>query len=196
MPAAPADARPQVLLLPGLWNSGPEHWQSYWERERGDCRRVVQADWETPRRSDWVATLEAAVAAAPGPVVLAAHSLACTLVAFWAAEASPATRAKVRGALLVAPSDVEAPSYPAGPVGFTPMPLAPLPFPAVVVSSTDDEYVTPARAAHFARAWGALLVDIGARGHINSASAMGAWPEGQALLEGLLAPTRHTRHSA
>ena len=35
-----------ILLVPGLWNSGPEHWQSYWERERTDCRRVLQKDWE------------------------------------------------------------------------------------------------------------------------------------------------------
>jgi predicted alpha/beta hydrolase family esterase len=70
-----------VLLLPGLWNSGPENPQSYWERERGDCERVVQREWETPRREEWVATLEQAVRAARAPVVLSAHSLGCALVA-------------------------------------------------------------------------------------------------------------------
>ena len=175
-----------ILLIPGLWNSGPEHWQSYWERERTDCRRVVQTDWDTPRREDWVARLERAVAEAEGPVALAAHSLGCALVAHWA-EASPCS-SKVRGALLVVPSDVEAPSYPAGTVGFAPMPLAKLPFPSIVVMSTDDEYISPARAAHFARAWGSRLVDVGAKGHINSSSGLRGWPEGFALLEELRAP--------
>ena len=176
---------PDILLVPGLWNSGPEHWQSYWERERTDCRRVLQQNWETPRCSDWVTALEAAVAASPDPVVLAAHSLGCALVAHWAGASKQL--AKVRGALLVAPSDVEAPSYPAGTSGFVPMPLVKLPFPAIVVMSTDDEYVTPERAARFANAWGAQLVSVGAKGHINSASGLRTWPEGFALVEKLRA---------
>ncbi len=172
-----------ILLVPGLWNSGPEHWQSHWERERSDCRRVVQRDWETPRREDWVASLEAAVVAARAPVVLAAHSLGCTLVAHWAAAS--ANVGSVRGALLVAPSDVEGPSYPTGAVGFQPMPLRKLPFASIVVVSTDDVYVSPDRAALFARAWGSSLVNVGPKGHVNSASGLGAWPEGFALIEKL-----------
>jgi uncharacterized protein len=175
-----------ILLVPGLWNSGPEHWQSHWERARSDCRRVLQKDWETPKRTDWVAALEAAVAAAGGPVVLAAHSLGCALVAHWTGGSRHL--AKVRGALLVAPSDVEAPSYPAGTTGFAPMPLEKLPFPSIVVMSTDDPYVTAGRARQFSRAWGSRLVDVGPKGHINSASALGMWPEGFALIEELRAP--------
>jgi uncharacterized protein len=172
-----------ILLLPGLWNSGPEHWQSHWERERTDCRRVVQANWQTPRCSDWVSTLEAAVAAEAKPVLLAAHSLGCALVAHWAGRSRQLV--KVRGALLVAPSDVEAPSYPSGTTGFVPMPLKTLPFPSIVVMSSDDQYVSPGRARQFARAWGSRLVDVGPRGHINSSSGLGAWPQGLALLEEL-----------
>ena len=176
-----------VLLLPGLWNSGPEHWQSYWERERADCRRVEQADWDAPARAGWVATLDRAVAAAAGPVVFAAHSLGCATVAHWAQQAAPDALARVRGALLVAPSDVEALSCPPVMTGFVPLPLRRLGFPSVVVMSKYDEYVTPARAAAFAAAWGSRLVDVGARGHLNSASQLGAWPEGQRLLAALLA---------
>jgi len=172
-----------VLLIPGLWNSGPEHWQSYWERERSGCRRIVQRDWETPRCSDWVATLEEAVGAAKAPVVLAAHSLGCTLVARWAATSRHLDR--IRGALLVGPSDVDAPSYPRGTTGFMPMPLDRLPFPSIVVFSTDDAYVTPERAALFAKAWGSRLVNAGAKGHLNSDSRLGMWPEGFALVDEL-----------
>src|SRR3954452_9087064 len=127
----------KVLLLPGLWNSGPENWQSYWERDRDDCLRVVQSDWETPRREDWVATLEKAVAAVPEPVVLAAHSLACTLVGHWAGSPGATVR-KIRGALLVAQGAAGARRSPRGPRGFEPMPQRRLPFPALVVASSDD----------------------------------------------------------
>jgi predicted alpha/beta hydrolase family esterase len=169
-----------VLTIPGLWNSGTEHWQSYWERSYG-YRRVLQREWETPDRAEWVATLEAAAAATTGPLVLAGHSLGCTLIAYWSAATRHATR--VRGVLLVAPSDVEAPSYPSGTTGFTPMPHAPLAFPAIVAASTDDPYVTMPRAESFAAAWGARFVSVGAKGHINSDSRLGMWPEGHALLE-------------
>jgi hypothetical protein len=173
-----------VLIVPGLYDSGPEHWQSYWERTRGDCLRVQQRDWQTPARSDWVAALDAAVATFRSPPVLVAHSLGCCTVAHWAQT----TKLRARAALLVAPSDVEAPSYPPGTVGFAPMPLERLPFPAIVVASSDDEYVSMERAAAFAQAWGARLVEIGRAGHINSASGLGAWLDGQRLLEELLAP--------
>jgi len=173
---------PSVLIVPGLYDSGPEHWQSHWERARGDCLRVVQRDWQTPSRADWVATLDAAVAGMRTPPVLAAHSLGCCTVAHWAALGR-----RARAALLVAPSDVEAPSYPSGTTGFAPMPMQRLPFPSIVVASDDDEYVSAARAADFARAWGARLVRIGRAGHINSASGLGSWLDGQRLLEELLA---------
>ena len=160
-----------VLLVPGLYDSGSEHWQSYWERTRGDCERVQQRDWQTPMCADWVATLDAAVATMRRPPVLAAHSLGCCTVAHWAA----ATKRRARAALLVAPSDVEAPGFPTGPTGFAPMPRAPLPFPTIVVASEDDPYVTTARAAEFAHAWGARLVSSGAP---VTSTAIRNWPAG------------------
>jgi predicted alpha/beta hydrolase family esterase len=172
----------RALLLPGLLNSGPEHWQSYWERADPACVRVVQQDWETPARTDWVATLETAVAAFGPDVVLVAHSTACALVAFWAA----ATARTVRGALLVSPSDTEAASYPAGPTGWQPMPLPALPFPSIVVASSDDPFVTLDRARAFAEAWGSRFVPIGPAGHINATSGLGSWSRGRALLDELL----------
>ncbi len=172
-----------LLTIPGLWNSGPDHWQTHWERAHPGTQRVLQAEWERPDCADWVAALERAVASQDGLVLLAAHSLGCTLVAHWGLRSKNA--GKVKGALLVAPSDVEAKAYPLGTTGFAPMPLSRLPFPVVVVTSTNDEYLSTARAAQFAKAWGARLVDVGARGHLNSASKLGLWPEGWALVETL-----------
>ena len=178
-----AGAMIRVLTIPGLWNSGPRHWQSHWEAADPQVVRVVQRDWETPVREEWVATVEAAVARAGPGVVLAGHSLGCATLAFWALE----TRLRVAGLLLVAPSDTEAPSYPPGTTGFAPLPLRPLPFRSIVVASSDDAYLTMARARTFAAAWGAELVEAGAHGHLNSDSDLGPWPLGQAQLARLLA---------
>jgi serine hydrolase len=168
-----------------LWNSGPENPQSYWERGRRDCVRVVQRDWERPACEEWVATLESAVRAADPPLVLSAHSLGCALVAHWAGTAGSSV-GRVRGALLVAPSDVDDPAYPEGPTGFTPMPRRRLPFRTLVVASSNDVYVSMQRAREYAEAWGAELVDAGPIGHINADSKLGDWLFGRRLLEGLL----------
>jgi predicted alpha/beta hydrolase family esterase len=168
-----------VMTVPGLWGSGPQHWQTHWEREHPDWRRVQQRDWDHPDRAAWVAGLDEAVRSSASPVVLAAHSLGCCLVAQWVADRGGDG---VAGAFLVAPSDVEAPDYPIEGRSFATMPLVRLPFPSVVIASTDDQYVSVARATSFADAWGSELVTIGPAGHINGASGHGPWPEGEALL--------------
>ena len=175
MPEAP------VLILPGLYNSGPEHWQTLWERSHPEFRRVMQTEWARPDCADWVAALQSTVVRAPG-AVLVAHSSACALVAHWAA-AYPA--GEVKGALLVAPSDPEGPAYPDGPKGFGPMPLGRFPFPSVVILSTNDVYVTLERGTAFARAWGSALVEVGEAGHVNGQSGLGEWPEGFRILQRL-----------
>jgi len=58
--------------------------------------------------------------------------------------------------------------------------------------STDDQYVTPSRARQFAGAWGSRIVEVGPKGHINSASRLGMWPEGFALVEELRTPRQAT----
>lgn len=173
-----------ILLLPGLYDSGPDHWQSLWTRSVPGAVRVVQRDWERPALSEWIETLDRSVAHYGSDVVLVGHSTGAALVPFWAA----ASKRTVRGALIVAPSDTEAASYPVGPTGWTPMPLAPLPFPSIVVASTDDQFLTLERARTFASAWGSRLENIGAAGHINSASGFGDWPVGRALLYELFPP--------
>jgi len=170
----------RVLILPGLFNSGETHWQSHWERQFPKFHRVEQQDWETPVAADWVEQLNREIEAADGEVVLVAHSLAVTLITLWAQQ-HPESR-KVRGALLVAPSDTEAPSYPSGTSGFTPMSTQRLPFPTIVVASTDDPYVTPERAEFFSQTWGSELVWLENAGHINGQTGYGAWPEGLELL--------------
>lgn len=174
---------PRVLILPGYGDSGPEHWQTRWERLHG-YRRVVQDDWESPRVQAWLARLSEAVRSADVPAVLVAHSLGCALVAHWARAHGGAG---VVGALLVAPADVDEIAELLPEVeSFAPVPAERLPFPSIVVASDDDAYMTPARARRFATAWGARLVEVGAKGHLNAESGLGDWPEGHRLLLDLL----------
>jgi uncharacterized protein len=165
-----------VLTIPGLWNSGPQHWQSHWEKRHPSWERVQQSDWDHPDRDEWVRTLDDAIRACPSPPVLAAHSLGCALVAQWAADRGGEG---VAGAFLVAPSDVEAPDYPAEGRSFSVMPMGKLPFPSLLVASTSDEYVSVERARAFATAWGSRLLVLGAAGHINGVSGYGPWPGGE-----------------
>ena len=111
------------------------------------------------------------------------HSLGSIAIVKWAAI----RKGKAAGAFLVAPADVEAANCPSELRPFAPIPRRVIPFPTHVVASHDDPYVTPKRAEEFATSWGATFTDIGNAGHINSDSGHGAWPEGRALLETLLA---------
>ena len=169
------------FIVPGLGSSGPDHWQTHFERIHPEFTRIEQRDWDSPDRNDWVENLEQALAGHDlSRVVLIAHSLGCATVAHWAARYNH----RIQGALLVAPSDVETARYAAFPTtGFAPMPMQRLPFPSKMVASTNDDWATLARAQVFAAAWGSELVNIGAAGHINAASGYGAWPAGLALLD-------------
>lgn len=176
---------PPIYLLPGWLDSGPDHWQSRWERLHGDTR-IIQSDWQWPRRGDWMARLEEALlASAQTPVLLAAHSLGCLLVAAWAAHSRHTAR--VAGALLVAPPDVEHADAPPQLHGWRPTLRQRLPFAATAVISRDDPFGAADRMRALATAWGAGIVDAGARGHLNAESGLGDWSEGRALLAGLAA---------
>lgn len=179
-----------VLILPGWQNSGPAHWQSLWEQAHG-YQRVQQHDWMRPLRGDWIARLEDVVLGCDGPVTLVAHSLGCLLVAAWASHSRHTAR--VQGALLVAPGDAEQEALRPVLTSWAPIAMQRLPFPSVLVGSQDDPFCTLARAQTLASAWGSEFIDAGALGHINAESGLGDWPQGGALLAGLMprAPSSH-----
>lgn len=170
------------LILPGWQGSPAEHWQSHWQHSLPDASRVEQRDWQTPQRADWVATLERHIEAAPGRLILIAHSLGCVTLAHWAAQAAPALLAKVQGALLVAPADVERRGCPAELQNFAPIPTQLLPFPSLLVGSDNDPAATPVRALQLARQWGAEPVLLPGAGHINVKSGHCRWEQGFAHL--------------
>lgn len=175
-----------VLILPGWQGSGPDHWQMRWVARHG-YTVVEQDDWVRPRRGDWLARLDEVVVDTPeADIVLVAHSLGCIQVAAWAAVSHHTAR--VRGALLVAPGDVERPELREQMPGWTPIHRQRLPFAATLVGSQNDPCCSHERAQGLASDWGARWVDLGAAGQIHADSGLGDWPEGHALLQELMNP--------
>jgi len=174
---------PRVLILPGWQDSGPTHWQSLWEQQHG-YQRVQQDDWLWPGRGDWMARLEEVLLADRRPAVLVAHSLGCHLVAAWAAHSRHTSQ--VHGALLVAIPDVERADMPPQLHSWRPAVRQRLPFPAIAVLSSDDPYAELARGEGYADDWGAEVVQAGPKGHLNSESGLGTWPQGHQQLLRLL----------
>jgi predicted alpha/beta hydrolase family esterase len=157
---------------------------------------VQLGGWERPDCNTWVTKLEDAVSGAGASrpdaggagrgIVLVAHSLACLLVAHWAARPLEGSLNRIKAAFLAAPVDPQGPVFPKEAAGFGPVPFATLPFPTLVVASSDDPYSTPGFSRACAKAWGSGLSEIGAKGHINASSGLGDWPEGMALLRTLV----------
>lgn len=187
----------RYLIVPGWQGSSAEHWQTHWQKILPECARVEQDNWLLPQRHAWIAQLERQIAADRRPVVLIAHSLGCVTVAHWAAQASPGLLARVRGALLVAPADVERRDCPAALRNFAPMPCASLPFPSVLVGSSNDHAADARRALQFAQQWGSESVILPNAGHINVQSGHHRWEQGFAWLYQLQAQAdNHYQRSA
>jgi serine hydrolase len=173
-----------ILMVPGWSSSGADHWQSRWERNLKTARRIEQEDWLEPERDAWVGRILEAAADNARPIVFVAHSLGVAAVAHAGARCP---KGLIAGAFLVAPADVanaalwpetEGYVFDVATSGFAPLPSEPLPFPSLLVGSTNDPYCSMERSKEFASAWGATYVEGGALGHINAASGHGPWPEG------------------
>lgn len=171
MRAAEAD----ILIVPGLGDSGSGHWQSRWATKLSTAIRVTQRDWAHPVCAEWTDTVIRAVGACARPVVIVAHSLGVIATL----HAAPRVGSIVAGAFLVAPPSADViREHPAIDPAFLPVPRSRLPFPAVIVGSADDPYAAADFAPELARNTGAHFIDAGAAGHINIDSGHGPWPEG------------------
>lgn len=174
------------MIVPGIWNSDPEHWQSRWQAEReaedGRVVRIDPASWSDPEPDDWQAAITRAVDAFDEPPVLVAHSLGVLAVAQWLAGPEAAAH-PVAGALLVAPPDPDAAEFPAAARGFVAPTGASLVEDVHFVVSDDDPYCSADRAIGFASVLGATVHRVGRAQHVNVAAGVGWWPEGRALLD-------------
>jgi predicted alpha/beta hydrolase family esterase len=176
----------RVLIVPGWNGSGPDHWQSEWQSQHPEYERVEQRDWYHVNVGEWVAALHESIVSSQEPVVLAAHSLGCLTIAWWASLFPEAARL-VSAALLVAPPDLARCTQRIEPLRrFPEPPRAALPFPSILVGSEDDPYMTLDDAAQLAADWDSYFINAGAAGYINAASGFGSWPRGERLLDQLL----------
>lgn len=168
------------FIIPGLGNSGTDHWQTHFENSEINFQRINQQEWDAPNCDEWMKNIDDIVSKYdPSTVILIGHSLGCITIAQWAKKYGR----KIKGALLVAPSDIESPLYTFTSSGFIPIPLDKINFKTIVVASSDDPWVTSERAKCFAENWGSKLINIGDAGHINAASGYGEWQEGLDILK-------------
>ena len=168
------------LIVPGLGNSGQEHWQTYFQNSAHNFYRIEQREWEAPTCEEWITTIDKKVLEFDiSTVVLIGHSLGCSTIAHWASK----YKRQIKGALLVAPSDLEAPQYTFPTIGFAPIPLNRINFKTIVVASANDIWVSLERAKMFADSWGSEFINIGNAGHVNVSSGHTTWDEGMNILK-------------
>jgi predicted alpha/beta hydrolase family esterase len=168
----------KLLIVPGHQALGEGHWQTLWLGSMPDAQLVELSGWKHPNKGEWVEALDDAIADCAAPPILVGHALGCLAILHWAAE----YEREIRGALLVAPVDVERAKGQEPWRSFAPIPRTTLSFPAVVVASSDDPGMRLERARSLAAEWGARFVGLGACGQVDQASGHGPWPRGQALL--------------
>ena len=170
------------FIVPGLGNSGPEHWQTFLENSGSNFKRIEQQEWDAPECSDWIDCIEQALTGYDlTTVILIGHSLGCAAIVHWAARYGKL----IKGAMLVAPSDIEGAQYTFPAKGFAPLPMGRMPFNTLMIVSSNDPWVSLERAKYFADNWGSSLVNIGQAGHINVASGHHRWEEGLVFLQSL-----------
>lgn len=169
---------PRLLIVPGLHDSGPTHWQTWLQGLYRHSVRVVQDDWHTPDLLRWSAGIADTLArAGPGPWIAAGHSFGCLALAHHLArhagrppEASGGNGSGIQAALLVAPADPER-------FGLAQqLPQHRLPVMSTVVASQTDPWMTAARAHHWATRWGSHFTNLGEAGHINAEAGFGTLP--------------------
>lgn len=174
----------RVLVAPGLHNSGPQHWQSRWQRLYPWFERVEQERWSDPVLLGWADRLDEVLARERRPTLIVAHSFGCLTTAL---SLSRASSPHVAGVLLVGPADPDKFQVRAL------LPQGELPCPSILVASSNDPWMTAHSAEQWARRWGSDFINAGALGHINAESALGDWRFGQRLLQVLAQRAAHAR---
>ncbi|MHA6288785.1 RBBP9/YdeN family alpha/beta hydrolase [Maricaulis sp. CAU 1757] len=167
----------ELLIVPGLGNASPFHWQSRWQDKMSTARRVEQDNWDSPQCEAWVDRLVAEVDRAEQRVILIAHSVGVLTVAHAAPRFG---EGQVAGAFLVGASDWERPEYKEkyGEHGFDPVPRKPLGFPGLMLASSNDPTCNIIKAEAWARDWNVRFGNAGEAGHFEPESGHGPWPEG------------------
>lgn len=173
-----------TIFVAGYGNSELEHWQKLWFNETPNSYWVEQKEWNNPNKDVWIKELEYTLLHVKTPVLIIAHSIGCHTVVEWVKKYYK--NQNIIGALLVAPPDTNANSFPKEIQGYENTPLKKLPFNSTCIISSNDPYSSEDRAQLLANSWGSEIVLVGAKGHINFDSNLGVWKEGKEFLKKLI----------
>lgn len=166
---------PRLLIVPGLHDSPPGHWQSWLQARHPAAVRVQQRDWATPDLERWAARIASTLErGGPGRWLVAAHSFGA-LALLRHLQREP--RSPVAAALLVAPADPD--KFGVGGL----LPAGALRVPSSMVLSANDPWLPTAAGQRWARLWGCRIEMLGAAGHINIASGFGPLPLAERWLQ-------------
>ena len=78
------NATPTILIVPGLRDHVPAHWQTLLEQKLSNAISVPRMEHDKLSCAAWVAKLDESLAAIEGPVILVAHSAGVMIVVHWA----------------------------------------------------------------------------------------------------------------
>lgn len=177
-----------VLIVPGLRDHVPQHWQTLLEAKLAKVRSVPPLETDKLSCAARVEAIQRELEQIDGPVILVAHSAGVLMVAHWAARYSR----PIKGALLAASPDLQATwpeNYPTPDSlranGWDPLPSGPLPFPSILAASRNDYLASFEAACHLAEGWGSQLVNLGEVGHLNPASGYGEWARAEEFIREL-----------
>jgi uncharacterized protein len=178
----------RLLVIPGLNDSGPAHWQTWLHAHFSrHALRVEQDDWANADLARWSQQIEITLARHPrARWVAVAHSFGCLALLrhLLQREVEPhdATRVGtgIRSALLVAPAD---------PAKFgvaAKLPQSRLTVPSVLLASETDPWMKLESAVAWSRLWGSQLINLGDAGHINAEAGFGPLPQAKTLVEAMI----------
>lgn len=167
----------RLLIVPGLNDSGPAHWQTWLERLHDDAVRVRQTNWAAADLDRWAQSIGSTMdACGDTRWAVAAHSFGCLALARLVALRPDVP---IEAALLVAPADPD--RFGAGEA----LPSHPLPFPSTLIGSQNDPWLSAAKAQAWAQRWQSRYVDLGMAGHINAEAGFGPLPMAQRWVLGI-----------
>jgi uncharacterized protein len=175
----------RVLVIPGLNDSGPAHWQTWLQGHyRGRSTRVEQDDRACADLERWSQRIEATLARHPSARwVAVAHSFGCLALLHRLAQGGGGGGGVVQGvqaALLVAPADPEKFGVASA------LPRSRLTVPSVLLASETDPWMRFESACAWGRVWGSQLISLGDAGHINAEAGFGPLPPARTLVDSMI----------
>lgn len=166
---------PRLLIIPGLYDSPEDHWQSWLQARYRGSRRVVQHQSAVPDLDRWAQCIgDTLEREPPGPWIAVAHSFgALALMRHLHLQgAGPIT-----AAILATPADPRRFGVEDDLLRRSPL------RDALLVASRNDPWLTFDAARAWAVGWDIALLDAGEVGHLNPLAGFGPWPLGRALVE-------------